>query len=106
MLAPMTVASHLGLGSNPSPAFAPFSLGRGGNAITLAVRLYRDMQALAGLTGTEDALTNARALAQVIAARRAGGQRPLVFAMTYPFSSHNYEFRYFIAAAGIHPIAT
>lgn len=103
MLAPMTVASHLGLGSNPSPAFAPFSLGRGGNAITFSVGLYRDMQALAGLTGTEDALTNARALAQVIAARREAGQRPLVFAMTYPFSSHNYEFRYFMAAAGIDP---
>ena len=103
MLAPMTVASHLGLGSNPSPAFAPFSLGRGGNAITLSVGLYRDMQALAGLAGTEDALTNARALAQVISARREAGQRPLVFAMTYPFSSHNYEFRYFMAAAGIDP---
>jgi len=103
MLAPMTVASCLGLGSNPSPTFAPFVLGRGGNAITLSVALYRDMQALAGLIGNEDALTNARALAQVVAARRKAGQRPLVFAMTYPFSSHNYEFRYFMAAAGIDP---
>jgi len=103
MLAPMTVASCLGLGSNPSPTLAPFALGRGGNAVTLSVGLYRDMQALAGLDGSEDALTNARALAQVIAARRQAGQRPLVFAMTYPFSSHNYEFRYFMAAAGIDP---
>ncbi|MET4635340.1 ABC-type nitrate/sulfonate/bicarbonate transport system substrate-binding protein [Kaistia defluvii] len=103
MLAPMAVASCVGLGSNPSPTLAPFVLGRGGNAITLSVGLYRDMQALAGLGGTEDALTNARALAQVIAARREAGQRPLVFAMTYPFSSHNYEFRYFMAAAGIDP---
>jgi NitT/TauT family transport system ATP-binding protein len=61
------------------------------------------MQALAGLDGGEGALANARALAQVIAARRKAGQRPLVFAMTYPFSSHNYEFRYFMAAAGIDP---
>jgi ABC-type nitrate/sulfonate/bicarbonate transport system substrate-binding protein len=103
MLAPMTVASSLGLGSNPAPALAPFALGRGGNAVTLSVSLYRDMQALAELDGNDSALANARALAAVIAARREAGMRPLVFAMTYPFSSHNYEFRYFMAAAGIDP---
>ena len=103
MLAPMTVASHLGLGSNPSLAFAPFALGRGGNAITLSVPLYREMQALAGLDGSEGALANALALKRVIEARRAAGKRPLVFGMTYPFSSHNYEFRFWMGTAGIHP---
>ena len=34
MLSPMPVASMLELGSNPSPTITPFSLGRGGNAIT------------------------------------------------------------------------
>ena len=103
MLAPMTVASHLGLGSNPSPTFAPFSLGRGGNAITLSIGLYREMQNVAGLDGTEGALANAMALKRVIDARRQAGKKPLVFAMTYPFSSHNYEFRFWMGAAGIHP---
>ena len=51
MLAPMPVASMLGLGSNPSPTFTPFALGRGGNAITLSIGLYREMQAAAGLDG-------------------------------------------------------
>ena len=45
MLAPMPVASALGLGSNPSAVITPFTLGRGGNAITLSVKLYRRMQA-------------------------------------------------------------
>ena len=36
MLSPMPVAAMLGLGSNPSPTIAPFSLGQGGNAITLS----------------------------------------------------------------------
>jgi NitT/TauT family transport system ATP-binding protein len=103
MLAPMTVASHLGLGSNPSPAFAPFALGRGGNAITLSVPLYREMQEVAGLEGGEGALANAVALQQVIHRRRASGRKPLVFGMTYPFSSHNYEFRFWMGAGGIHP---
>ncbi|CAN5260321.1 CmpA/NrtA family ABC transporter substrate-binding protein [soil metagenome] len=103
MLAPMAVASCLGLGSNPSAAFAPFVLGRGGNAITLSTALYREMQRLGGLDGSEGALANAVALKQVIDARRSAGIKPLVFGMNYPFSSHNYEFRYWMATAGIHP---
>ena len=53
MLSPMPVASQLHLGSNPYPCFTPFALGRGGNAITLSLELYREMQALAGLDGSE-----------------------------------------------------
>ena len=78
-------------------------MGRGGNAITLSLDLYREMQALAGLDGSEGALANALALKQVVERRRAAGRKPLVFAMTYPFSSHNYEFRFWLAAAGINP---
>ncbi|MFL4994630.1 MAG: CmpA/NrtA family ABC transporter substrate-binding protein [Microvirga sp.] len=105
MLSPMPIASQLQLGSNPYPCFTPFALGRGGNAITLSVELYREMQAVAGLDGSEDALTNGVALKQVIEQRRWAGRKPLVFAMTYPFSSHNYEFRFWLAAAGINPDA-
>ncbi|MCW5715954.1 MAG: ABC transporter substrate-binding protein [Bauldia sp.] len=102
-LGPMPIASQLGIGSNPYPSFTPFALGRGGNAITLSVTLYREMAALAGLSGTEDALTNARALKSLIDRRQASGRKPLVFGMTYPFSSHNYEFRFWMAAGGIDP---
>ncbi|WP_404292027.1 CmpA/NrtA family ABC transporter substrate-binding protein [Microvirga sp. RSM25] len=105
MLSPMPIASQLQLGSNPYPCFTPFALGRGGNAITLSVELYREMQAVAGLDGSEGALANGVALKQVIEQRRWAGRKPLVFAMTYPFSSHNYEFRFWLAAAGINPDA-
>lgn len=103
MLAPMPVASALGLGSNPSPVIAPFSLGRGGNAITLSVQLYRRMQAKAELDGREDALTNARALKLVIDDMRSKGEDLPILGITYPYSSHNYELRYWLAAGGIHP---
>jgi two-component system, oxyanion-binding sensor len=103
MLSPMPVASQLVLGSNPYPCFTPFALGRGGNAITLALDLYLEMQALAGLDDSEGALTRGQALKQVIERRRSAGKKPLVFAMTYPFSPHNYEFRFWLAAAGINP---
>ena len=103
MLSPMPVASQLGLGSNPYPCFTPFALGRGGNAITLSLDLYLEMQALASLDDSEGALTKAEAIKQVIERRRSAGKKPLVFAMTYPFSPHNYEFRFWLAAAGINP---
>ncbi|KLK90803.1 ABC transporter substrate-binding protein [Microvirga vignae] len=103
MLSPMPVASHLGLGSNPYRCFTPFALGRGGNSVTLSLELYREMQIAADLDGSEDALANALALKAVIERRRRQGRKPLVFAMTYPFSSHNYEFRFWLAAGGIDP---
>lgn len=103
MLSPMPVASMLGLGSNPSPTIAPFSLGRGGNAITLSVRIFERMKALTGLADDADALATARALAALLADMRARGEPVPTLGMTYPFSSHNYEFRYWLAAGGIDP---
>ncbi|WP_370691498.1 CmpA/NrtA family ABC transporter substrate-binding protein [Affinirhizobium pseudoryzae] len=103
MLSPMPVASMLGLGSNPSPTITPFSLGRGGNAITLSTRLYTRMQEVADLSETASALENARALATLLKAMRETEEMPPTLGMTYPFSSHNYEFRYWLAAGGIDP---
>jgi NitT/TauT family transport system ATP-binding protein len=103
MLSPMPVASMLGLGSNPSPTITPFSLGRGGNAITLSTRLFERMDEIAGLGEGAGALANAKALARVVADMRSRGEPLLTLGMTYPFSSHNYEFRYWLAAGGINP---
>ncbi|MCM5553811.1 CmpA/NrtA family ABC transporter substrate-binding protein [Pleomorphomonas sp. NRK KF1] len=103
MLSPMPIAAMLELGSNPSPTIAPFALGRGGNAITLSVRLFEAMQARAGLADDASALDCAKALATIIAGRKQSGMPPLTLGMTYPYSSHNYELRYWLAAGGIDP---
>ncbi|WP_436015143.1 CmpA/NrtA family ABC transporter substrate-binding protein [Rhizobium sp. LjRoot254] len=103
MLSPMPVAAMLGLGSNPSPTITPFSLGKGGNAITLSVRLYARMRDEADLAVDATALENAEALAIVLASMRGRGEPQPTLGMTYPFSSHNYEFRYWLAAGGIDP---
>jgi NitT/TauT family transport system ATP-binding protein len=103
MLSPMPVASMLGLGSNPSPTVTPFSLGRGGNAITLSVWLFERMREATALPGTAGALDNAKALAVVIGQMRERGEPLPTLGVTYPFSSHNYEFRYWLAAGGIDP---
>lgn len=103
MLSPMPVASMLGLGSNPSPTITPFSLGRGGNAITLSSRLFVRMREATDLSETATALENAVALKRLLEIMRAKGEPQPTFGMTYPFSSHNYEFRYWLAAGGIDP---
>lgn len=103
MLSPMPVASMLGLGSNPSPTITPFSLGRGGNAITLSTRLFERMCAVGEIGENASALENAKALAAVLKAMKGAGEPPPMFGVTYPFSSHNYEFRYWLAAGGIDP---
>jgi len=103
MLSPMPVAAMLGLGSNPSPTITPFSLGCGGNAITLSTRLFDRMCSEAGLSDHAGALENSQALATVVRMMKARGEQPPTLGMTYPFSSHNYEFRYWLAAGGIDP---
>ena len=44
MLGPMAVASTLGIGHLRVPMIAPFSLGLGGNAITVSTALWEQMQ--------------------------------------------------------------
>jgi NitT/TauT family transport system ATP-binding protein len=48
-------------------------------------------------------MVSARALARVVAARRSQGAEPLTFGMTFPFSTHNYQLRFWMAAGGVDP---
>ncbi|WP_339775809.1 CmpA/NrtA family ABC transporter substrate-binding protein [uncultured Thalassospira sp.] len=104
LLAGIPLAARLGLGGMPSQHLVvPMALGRGGNAITVSTRLYQcmleaDPAAMRGPRGL-----SARALKKVIDGDRAAGRPVLSFATVFPFSSHNYELRYWMAAAGIDP---
>jgi ABC-type nitrate/sulfonate/bicarbonate transport system substrate-binding protein len=104
MLAGMPIAATLGIGSVRTPMLAPFSLGLNGNAITVSRALYRRMFDFAGDEGamTKPAAAGA-ALRQVIADAAAKGEPPLTFGMVFPFSCHNYQLRYWLAASGIDP---
>jgi NitT/TauT family transport system ATP-binding protein len=48
-------------------------------------------------------MVSARALARVVAARKTKGEEPLTFGMTFPFSTHNYHLRFWMAAGGVDP---
>jgi NitT/TauT family transport system ATP-binding protein len=102
LLAPVAIASSLGLGHVRVPIIAPIALGVNGNAITVSPPLHAALTAAAD-GDLADPLVSARALARVIAQRKLKGEDPLAFGMTFPFSSHNYSLRLWMAAGGVDP---
>ena len=102
MLGPMAVASSLGIGHLQVSIVAPIALGLGGNAITVSSALWEQMSAAGARIG-ESPADQGRALREVVTQRERSQLPPLTFAMVYPFSAHNYELRYWLAAAGIDP---
>lgn len=102
MLGPMAVASTLGVGHLKVPMAAPLSLGLGGNAITVSLRVW-DLMVSEGATLSASPRALGEALRNVVRARERAQKQPFTFAMVYPFSSHNYELRYWLAACGIDP---
>jgi NitT/TauT family transport system ATP-binding protein len=102
LLAPVAIASSLGLGHVKVPIAAPFNLGLNGNAITVSPALHAAI--IAELDGDRyDPMATALALSRVVATRRKNGAEPLTFGMTFPFSTHNYQLRFWMAAGGVDP---
>jgi ABC-type nitrate/sulfonate/bicarbonate transport system substrate-binding protein len=102
LLAPVAIASSLGLGHVKVPIVAPFNLGLNGNAITVSPALHAAI--IGELEGDRfDPMATALALARVVAKRRNSGAEPLTFGMTFPFSTHNYQLRFWMAAGGVDP---
>lgn len=102
LLAPMAVASNLGLGHVKAPLVSPISLAMNGNAITLSRKLFLELQD-ASKDRLSDPAISAKALKKIIRKRAEHGDEPLTFGMTFPFSMHNYELRYWLAEGGIDP---
>ena len=100
MLGPMVLASALGLMPGEEPCVAVTALGVGGNAVTLSTLLWQQMLAHGAAAGARPEV-QARALAAVVAAQSLAGAPPLTLAMVFPFSSHNYQLRDFLALGGI-----
>ncbi|MBV8062404.1 MAG: ABC transporter substrate-binding protein [Nevskia sp.] len=101
MLAPIPIAATLGLDGIAVPMVTALSLNLNGNAITVSHALYQRM--LAHAPPQPDAAQWARALAEVLQADRKSHLPPPVFAHVFPFSTHHYELRMWLASAGIDP---
>ena len=100
MLAPMPIAMTLGVGPIQQAMCTALSLDLNGNAITVSNSLYEKLCAI-DAQAVQSAPVKADALKQLIEQERRAGRRRLTFAMVFPISTHNYELRYWMAAAGI-----
>lgn len=102
MLGPLPLAVNLGVCGEPARLIAPMSLNLNGSAITVSAALAQAMRD-ADPQGMSARPRTARPLAKVVAERRARGEPPLTFAVVFPFSTHNYQLRYWMAEAGVDP---
>ncbi|HEY9234655.1 MAG TPA: CmpA/NrtA family ABC transporter substrate-binding protein, partial [Phenylobacterium sp.] len=91
MLAPMVLAQTLGVGSERAAMVAPLTLATDASAVTVSTRL-----------GVE-ADPSGRALAALVARRRELEASRLTFSVVFPFSTHNYLLRRWMAEAGVDP---
>ncbi|OYU48121.1 MAG: nitrate transporter [Rhizobiales bacterium PAR1] len=103
LLAPLPIAATLGLTPYDVPLVVPMTLGHGGNAITVSETVWQAMVTAMPEVVANDPVTTGQALKQVILVRRQRGEAPLALAVVHPYSSHNYELRYWLAASGIDP---
>ncbi|MEM6383227.1 MAG: CmpA/NrtA family ABC transporter substrate-binding protein [Pseudomonadota bacterium] len=104
MLSPIVIASQLGLGNAKAPMIAPAGLSMNGNAISVSTELYQEMHDVGWSADmVRNPATSAVALAKIIRKRASAGEPALTFASVYPFSTHSYELRYWLASAGINP---
>lgn len=98
MLAPMAIATNLGIGSERAPVLVPMSLNAHGAGIGVSAMLADEMAQVAPAEPL-----SATALARAIAERRKAGKPAISFAVVFPYSMHNYMLRFWAASAGIDP---
>lgn len=102
MLAPMPLASQLGLGGNLARIITPFILSFNGNAITLSEALCREICQLHALPLNKVPLPLPANLMKAVIDERLKQGRPLLkFATVFAYSSHYYQLRQWFSDAGI-----
>jgi NitT/TauT family transport system ATP-binding protein/nitrate/nitrite transport system substrate-binding protein len=90
MLAPMPIASHLGLYGQKSNVISPMIISRNGNGITLSTTLYDKL--LSQQNSAKISMPfSANILRDEITNRKKEGNK-LTFAVVFPYSCHYYQF--------------
>jgi len=103
MLAGQPIAASSGFGRQAS-LVTPFSMDLNGNAITVSNAIWAKMKKNVpmGKDGKRAHPISAYALKPVIKEYKTNG-KPFKMGMVFPVSTHNYQIRYWLAAAGINP---
>jgi two-component system, oxyanion-binding sensor len=102
LLSPMAIASSLGIGHVRVPLVVPFNFALNGNAITVSPRLFVELAGFAD-GDLSDPKVSAQTLARAVEERKTRNADPITFGMTFPFSNHNYQLRFWMAAGGLDP---
>ena len=102
MLAPAAIAVSLGIDQIEAPLVAPVALELNGNAITVSKVLFEALLQEAQ-DDIADPRVTSKALARIVARRRAAGEAPLTFGHVFPFSSHHYQLRLWLRAGHLDP---
>lgn len=100
MLAPMPIASTLGLGTSSHHVIAPLVLSLNGNAITLTEELHQEVLSANGLAELPMPMS-AKLLDQVVEDRKQKGADKLTFATVFPYSCHHYQLRDWLNEGGL-----
>lgn len=98
LIAPLAIATSLGLDRPAVPLSVPFVLGLNGNAVTLTRPLAEAITG--GKPGLPDPVEAGKRLASIIAERAREG-RKVRLGVVHRFSSHNYMLRYWLAGSGV-----
>lgn len=101
-LAPMPIASNLGLTPFSTQLIAPMALGMGGNAVTVSDVIYEKMCGV-GYSGQFDASIAGHYFQKVVADVSQNGSQTLKLGVVHPFSAHNFELRYWLSSVGVSP---
>lgn len=103
MLAGQPIAAGAGFGRQ-AELVTPFSMDLNGNAITVSNDVWSKMKPNIPINedGSPVHPISADALKPVISEYNRSG-KPFKMGMVFPVSTHNYEIRYWLAAAGINP---
>jgi two-component system, oxyanion-binding sensor len=100
MLAPLPMATALGVGGMQADVITGLALSLNGNGITVSPSLASAIVDNGGRPG-EDAASTAVALAEYIRSRP--GEQPLTFAAAHTFSCHIFLLRHWLRAGGLNP---
>ena len=103
MLAGQPIAAQAGFGRQAALQ-TPFSMDLNGNGITVSNEVWAKMKPNVPLDDEGKTIhpIKADAIKPVVQEYKSTG-KPFKMGMVFPVSTHNYEIRYWLAAAGIHP---
>jgi len=103
MLAGQPIGATIGIGTKADVVTA-FSMDLNGNGITVSNAVWAEMQKADPKLNspTPPHPISAESLVPYVKKMKAAG-KPMKMGMVFPVSTHNYELRYWLAAAGIHP---